>query len=123
MSTFKKMKKYLAKQNDTTLAYDSPFSDYIDGLYAEAVEKLSEQYEGLYIEPSIQCGMGGVFASFRYEDVHYSTNWDFECECETIECLADEADTEEELINSIYEYLNDKLADATPEEDEDEEEA
>ena len=84
MSTFNEMKKYRAKHPECNLCYDSPYSDYIAGLYGDAESVLAETYQDLYIEPSVQCGRGGVFASFVCDGTYYRTNWDFESECETL---------------------------------------
>lgn len=112
MSEFKRMKKYLNTDRDCTLCYDSPYSEYMDGLYFEAISKLADTYEELFIEPSIQCGMGGVFATFVIDGRTYETHWDFECECETLEEMAMECETEEELINAIKGYIESHLEDA-----------
>ena len=123
MSEFKRMKKYLANDPECDLCYNSPFSDYIDSLYYYATKRLEKDYDNLFIEPSVQCGMGGVFASFTVDGVLYQTNWDYECECEIIAEYAMEAKSEEALINCIYEYVKSQLVDAEPldEEDEDDE--
>lgn len=123
MSRFTEMKNYIKEHDDVYLAYDSPYSDYIDELYGSALSSLSEKYEDLLVEPSIQCGRGGVFASFTHEEKQYSTNWDYEDECEAIDELAQECETEEEFMNALYAYIEGQLEFAHPEYDDEDEEA
>lgn len=123
MSNFKAMKKYLKKNEGCDLCYDSPFSDYIDNLYVTATFKLDERFTDLSIEPSTQCGMGGVFATYVYEGKTYETHWDYEGECESIMEFIEECNSEEELIECIKNYLENKLSEAELcEYDEDDEE-
>ena len=117
-NTFREMKKAWAKGLIDDLVYDSAYSDYIDNCYCTATERLAEQYPELYIEPSIQCGRGGVFASYTIDGVTYRTNWDYEGECESIGEMVDECDTEDEFINCLVGYLSSQLEDAESDEDE-----
>lgn len=120
MSKFHEMKDYIKEKEDYHLAYDSPFSDYIDKLYSDATAKLSEEYSDLFVEPSIQCGRGRVFATYVCDGVTYHTNWDFESECEAIFELASGSETEEEFCECIRSYLDSKLSDADIADDEEE---
>lgn len=117
--TFNNAKAALLSGELDDLVYDSPYSDYIDGLYSKAVEQLCENYYDLFIEPSIQAGCGGVFAQYEYAGVVYEARWDFECECERIDELFVECNTEQEVVNGIYAYIEAKLEDASPVDDDD----
>ena len=121
MSIFNEMKDYYEEHNDSDLVWESPCNEYINDLYARAVEELSEHYKNLFIEPSIQAGRGGNFATFERDGVIYTTNWSYEDECEIIQEYAEEADTEEELVHFIKRYIESHLKDVDPEDDEEEE--
>lgn len=118
---FKQLKEWLktGEVEDCQFSYDSPYDDYINGLYADVIEKLQEETgdTSIFVEPSIQCGRGCV--------VMYTSDgkseWDFETECDDLLEFAEEADTEEELIALIKSYLNSKYEDRTEDDEEDEE--
>ena len=118
---FEAMKEYLKNDElDGQFGYDDKFSDYVNDIYCQASEKLCEITgdSSIYIEPSIQCGCGGVFMSTD----HGSTNWDFESECDTLLEFAEDADTEEEFKNYIVNFLQGKYEDVMPEDEEEEDE-
>lgn len=121
MSTFEQMKKYLNKHEDCDLCYDSPYSDYINDLYFQAQEMLSEQFPELFIEPSIRGGEGGMFATYVIEGKTYHTDWDFRGECYSIEGFVDDCTSEKQLIECIKNFLENHLSDAEPYEYDDEE--
>lgn len=122
-NTFNEMKKAL--QNDELYNYaavSDEYMDYVNCRYGDAADRLIKQYEDLYIEPSTQCGRGGVFATYTVDGVIYRTNWDFECECESIDEMILDCDSEEEFINALCSYIEGKLEDAEPDDDEEDEE-
>lgn len=47
---------------------DFDFEEYLDEFYIRAVDELSKKYKDLDVEPSIQSGMGSVFASYTRND-------------------------------------------------------
>ena len=122
MSHFENMKKYLQEYEERDICYDSPFSEYIDDLYNEAVSNLSTRYKYLVVEPSIQAGDGGNFATFTYEGKGYEAYWDFATECEAITEHAMECQTEEELIKAIESYIEARLKNAKEVHDDESEE-
>lgn len=105
---------------DNYFCESDEFMDYIDCCYGEATEKLSEKYTDLYIEPSTQCGRGGVFATYTVDGVIYRVNWDYESECECIDDYVLNCNSEEEFINSLVGYIEGHLEDAEPDDEEDE---
>ena len=105
MSIFNKMKKYLSTDFDCDFCCDSPFVDYINELYSDALAILSKDYNDLFVEASTQCGRGGVFAQYTVNGTTFEAHWDFQCECEAILEFAENAHTEEELIQSIASYI------------------
>ena len=118
---FEEMKAWLQspEAEDYQFGYDDPYADYVGGIYADATEEVGRQMTDadIFIEPSIQAGMGGVFMTCK----NGSTSWDFESECETLAEYAMEAETEEEFKQSIVGFLLSKYEDCVPEDDEDDE--
>lgn len=119
-NTFNSMKTALTAGKIDDLVYDSAYTEYIDEIYMDIVEELCEKYKDLYIEPSIQAGSGGVFATFVSDGETYKNNWDYRTECERIEEFAVDAETEEEFKSLIKEYIVSKLNDARPDRGDDE---
>lgn len=117
---FEEMKAWLAspEAEDYQFGYDDPYADYVGGIYGEAEREVGEMMNDadIFIEPSIQAGMGGVFMTCK----NGSTNWDFESECDTLLEFAEEADSEEEFKQSIVGFLVGKYEECVPEEDDDE---
>lgn len=118
---FEEMKAWLQspEAEDYQFGYDDPYADYVGGIYADATEEVGRQMTDadIFIEPSIQAGMGGVFMTCK----NGSTSWDFESECETLAEYAMEAETEEEFKRSIVGFLLGKYEDCVPEDDADDE--
>lgn len=114
---FNEMKAWLKTNEveDYQFCYDDPYSDYTGELYWKAVERLQKEVgdDTIFVEPSIQCGCG---CNVMYTKDGRS-EWDFESECESIFEFAEEAETEEELISSIYGYLMDKYEDRSEDDD------
>lgn len=118
---FEEMKAYLEENEDLDgqFGYDDQYADYVNGVYGEAVEEASHEVgDDIFVEPSIQGGMGGVFMTCEKG----STNWDFESECDTLLDYAMEAETEEEFKNLIKGFILSKYEECVPEDDEDDEE-
>lgn len=120
---FEKLKAWLKTDAvaDYQFGYDSPYDDYVNVLYGDAVSKLQKQTgdKSIFVEPSIQCGRGCVVMYTK----DGRNQWDFEDECETLLELAKDAETEEELISNIESYLTgkyeDRVAEGEDEENED----
>lgn len=117
---FEEMKKAIAEESgeiyDYQFAYDGPYADYVCGVYGEALEKVSKEVgDDLYVEPSIQCGVG---RNDMYS-AKGTTYWDFEAECDTLLEFAEEAETEEEFRDMIASYLMGKYEECEPEDDDD----
>lgn len=121
-NTFNEMKKAL--ENDEIYGYyaceSDEYMDYVNCCYYEATNKLAEKYEDLFIEPSTQCGMGGVFATYTVDGVIYRVNWDYESECASIDEIIMECNNKEQFINSLCSYIEGMLEDAEPDDEEDE---
>lgn len=120
---FEQMKKAIEEESgeiyDYQFAYDGPYSEYVNGIYGDAVEQVSQEVgESINVEASIQCGCGRN--DMYCESGH--TSWDFEDECDTLLEYAQEAETEEEFKNMIAGFLRGKWEDCVPEEDEEDEE-
>lgn len=117
---FEEMKAWLATPavEDYQFGYDDPYADYIGGVYYDAIHEVGRQMNDadIVVEPSIQAGMGRVDMYCK----NGVTNWDFESECEMLLEFAEEAETEEELKNSIVGFLLGKYEDCVPEDEEDE---
>lgn len=116
---FEEMKAWLQspEAEDYQFGYDDPYSDYVGGVYYDAIEEVGRQMNDadIMVEPSIQAGMGRVDMYCK----NGTTNWDFESECETLAEYAMEAETEEEFKQSIVGFLLGKYEDCIPEDDED----
>lgn len=112
---FEEMKAWLQTPaaEDYQFGYDDPYADYLWGIYGDAEREVGEQMNDadIFIEPSIQGGMGGVFMTCK----NGSTSWDFESECETLAEYVMEAESEEELKNAIVGYLLSKYEECVPE--------
>ena len=119
---FEEMKAWLSspEAGDYQFGYDDPYVDYLYGIYGDAEREVGEQMNDadIFIEPSVQSGMGGVFMTCK----NGSTSWDFESECETLAEYVMEAESKEELKNAIVGYLLGKYEDCVPEEDDDDDE-
>lgn len=113
-SQFRQMKSALADDEIYDLVYNSEYSDYIDELYNKASDKVAKNYSELFIEPSIQSGMGSVFATFESDGVVYRAIWDYQSECEDIESLIMECKSETQLVNAISKYITQQLQKARP---------
>lgn len=117
-SQFMKVKNWVEENevNGSNLCYDGPYTDYIDGIYNDALDAANQQCStNVWIEPSIQAGSGGVF---MYDDEHNRhTSWDFELECEGILEYLVESESEEEFRNQLTGFFIDKIQALEDEED------
>lgn len=118
---YAQMKQWL-QENDYIdgydFAYDGEYAEFVDTLYLEALQKLQEETgdESIFVEPSIQGGQGSVF---MFADGKNDASWDFEAECETLLDYANKADTANEFVDMIFEYLKAKYNSMTNEFDDD----
>lgn len=117
---FEEMKAWLQTDDveNYQFGYDDPYADYVGGIYYNATAEVSQEVnDDIFIEPSIQAGMGGVFMTCNNGTNH----WDFEGECELLLELASESETEEEFKNGIKAFILNKYEECEEEDDEDEE--
>lgn len=115
---FSSMKTAAQSETIENIVYDSDYTDYINLVYEDAVEALTSEFDNLEIEPSVQAGRGGVFASYDIEGERYEVNWDFEQECADIIELILDSDSEEQFKNNLIGYLRGHLENAQPSENE-----
>ena len=100
---------------DGQFGYDDQYADYVGSVYGEATAEASRRVgDDIFIEPSIQGGMGGVFMTCNKG----TTDWDFESECDTLYEFAEESESEEEFKEKIVGFILGKYEDCCPEEDE-----
>ena len=116
---FEEMKAAIENDEiDGQFGYDDQYADYVNDVYGEATAEASQRVgDDIFIEPSIQGGIGGVFMTCNKG----TTNWDFESECDILYEFAEESETEEEFKEKIIGFILGKYEDCYPEEDEDEE--
>lgn len=112
-SMFEEMKAAIENgEIDGQFGYDGQYADYVNSIYGEATREASQRVrDDIFIEPSIQGSMGGVFMTCSTG----TTNWDFESECDILYGFAEESETEEEFKEKIVGFILDKYADCYPE--------
>lgn len=114
---FEEMKAWLQTPaaEDYQFGYDDPYVDYLGGVYFDAINEVGRQKNdpNIFVEPSIQGGVGGVFMTCNKG----TTDWDFESECDMMLEFAEEAETEEDFKQSIVGFLLDKYDECVPEDD------
>lgn len=101
---------------DGQFGYDDQYADYVSDVYGEATAEASQRVgEDIFIEPSIEAGMGSVFMTCKKG----TTTWDFESECDILYEFAEESKTEEEFKEKIVDFILGKYEDCGLEDDED----
>lgn len=92
---------------------DFDFEEYVDGFYIRAVDELSKKYKDLYVEPSIQSGMGEVFASYtRNDGKKMEASWDYEYEVESLEGAFMDATSSKDFFTAVKSFIEKKLKNA-----------
>lgn len=93
---------------------DFDFDEYVDEFYIRAVDDLSKKYKDLEVEPSIQSGMGSVFASYtRNDGKKMEASWDYEYEVESLEGAFLDATSSEDFFNAVKSFIEKKLKNAS----------
>lgn len=109
---FSDMKRWLQETNaDEEKFFWSDHHDYVDEVYSQAVEKVSEEYNHLNIgfEFSTQAGRGmcEVFGNDDEGSGYY--RWDFEEDREDVFEIVNESESVEELLRALVDYLSGKV--------------
>ncbi len=90
------------------------FEEYVDEFYFRAVDELSKKYKDLDVEPSIQSGMGSVFASYtRNDGKKMEASWDYEYEVESLEGAFMDATSSEDFFTAVKSFIDKKLKNAS----------
>lgn len=93
---------------------DFDFEEYLDEFYIRAVDELSKKYKDLDVEPSIQSGMGSVFASYTSNDgKKMEASWDYEYEVESLEGAFMDATSSEDFFTAVKSFIDKKLKNAS----------
>lgn len=93
---------------------DFDFEEYLDEFYIRAVDELSKKYKDLDVEPSIQSGMGSVFASYtRNDGKKMEASWDYEYEVESLEGAFMDATSSEDFFTAVKSFIDKKLKNAS----------
>lgn len=93
---------------------DFDFEEYVDGFYIRAVDELSKKYKDLYVEPSVQSGMGAVFASYtRNDGKKMEASWDYEYEVESLEGAFMDATSSKDFFTAVKSFIDKKLKNAS----------
>ena len=90
------------------------FEEYVDEFYFRAVDELSKKYKDLDVEPSIQSGMGSVFASYtRNDGKKMEASWDYEYEVESLEGAFMDATSSKDFFTAVKSFIEKKLKNAS----------
>lgn len=90
------------------------FEEYVDEFYFRAVDELSKKYKDLDVEPSIQSGMGAVFASYtRNDGKTMEASWDYEYELESLESAFMDATSSKDFITAVKSFIEKRLKNAS----------
>lgn len=90
------------------------FEEYVDEFYFRAVDELSKKYKDLDVEPSIQSGMGAVFASYtRNDGKKMEASWDYQYELESLESAFMNATSSKDFITAVKSFIEKKLKNAS----------
>ena len=93
---------------------DFDFEEYVDEFYFRAVDELSKKYKDLDVEPSIQSGMGSVFASYtRNDGKKMEASWDYEYEVESLEGAFMDATSSKDFFTAVKSFIEKKLKNAS----------
>lgn len=93
---------------------DFDFEEYVDEFYFRAVDELSKKYKDLDVEPSIQAGMGAVFASYtRNDGKKMEASWDYQDELESLESAFMNATSSKDFITAVKSFIEKKLKNAS----------
>lgn len=90
------------------------FEEYVDEFYFRAVDELSKRYKDLDVEPSIQSGMGAVFASYtRNDGKKMKASWDYEYEVESLEGAFMDATSSKDFFTAVKSFIEKRLKNAS----------
>lgn len=90
------------------------FEEYVDEFYFRAVDELSKKYKDLDVEPSIQSGMGAVFASYtRNDGKKMKASWDYEYERESLEGAFMDATSSKDFFTAVKSFIEKRLKNAS----------
>ena len=90
------------------------FEEYVDEFYFKAVDELSKKYKDLDVEPSIQSGMGAVFASYtRNDGKKMQASWDYEYEVESLEGAFMDATSSKDFFTAVKSFIEKRLKNAS----------
>ena len=90
------------------------FEEYVDEFYFKAVDELSKKYKDLDVEPSIQSGMGAVFASYtRNDGKTMEASWDYEYELESLESAFMDATSSKDFFTAVKSFIEKRLKNAS----------
>lgn len=90
------------------------FEEYVDEFYFRAVDELSKKYKDLDVEPSIQSGMGAVFASYtRNDGKKMKASWDYEYEVESLEGAFMDATSSKDFFTAVKSFIEKRLKNAS----------
>lgn len=90
------------------------FEEYVDEFYFRAVDELSKKYKDLDVEPSIQSGMGAVFASYtRNDGKNMEASWDYQYELESLESAFMDATSSKEFFTAVKSFIEKRLKNAS----------
>ena len=90
------------------------FEEYVDEFYFRAVDELSKKYKDLDVEPSIQSGMGAVFASYtRNDGKKMEASWDYEYEVESLEGAFMDATSSKDFFTAVKSFIEKRLKNAS----------
>lgn len=93
---------------------DFDFEEYVDEFYFSAVDELSKKYKDLDVEPSIQSGMGAVFASYtRNDGKKMEASWDYQYELGSLESAFMNATSSKDFITAVKSFIEKKLKNAS----------
>lgn len=93
---------------------DFDFEEYVDEFYIRAVDELSKKYKDLDVEPSIQSGMGSVFASYtRNDGKKMEASWDYEYEVESLEGAFMDATSSKDFFTAVKSFIDKNLKNAS----------
>lgn len=93
---------------------DFDFEEYVDEFYFRAVDELSKKYKDLDVEPSIQSGMGAVFASYtRNDGKKMEASWDYEYEVESLESAFMDATSSKDFFTAVKSFIEKRLKNAS----------
>ena len=90
------------------------FEEYVDEFYFRAVDELSKKYKDLDVEPSIQSGMGAVFASYtRNDGKKMEASWDYQYELESLESAFMDATSSKDFFTAVKSFIEKRLKNAS----------